>query len=294
MADFKYKKGGDFNEHHRHYDSILPCANKVLTRKYEQARFDAHRARVGAQRSVVDNSKPREYMHLHVKLKKMQMEEERLAIIERDNRRLLQNMSKIMRTAGNVDHRNFYEHKSLNYEKRRKELDGITRENEKLLRRIQSRRPFKVTADLEADYAQSTVYGNITTRYPDPLPEIAGDLDDDAEGSYSGDEDADADNTEAEATDGAADTEAEATDGAADTEAEATDGAADTEAEATDGAADAGYTGDAQDESYTETQNFQETKREDGADADEPEPEGLNVTQQGESSSDPVKELEVA
>lgn len=272
MADFKYKKGGDFNEHHRHYDSILPCANKVLTRKYEQARFDAHRARVGAQRSVVDNSKPREYMHLHVKLKKMQMEEERLAIIERDNRRLLQNMSKIMRTAGNVDHRNFYEHKSLNYEKRRKELDGITRENEKLLRRIQSRRPFKVTADLEADYAQSTVYGNITTRYPDPLPEIAGELDDDAEGSYSGDEDADADNTEAEAT----------------------DGAADTEAEATDGAADAGYTGDAQDESYTETQNFQETKREDGADADEPEPEGLNVTQQGESSSDPVKELEVA
>jgi len=292
MADFKYKNTADFGDHHRHYDSILPCANKVLTRKYEQARFDAHRARVGAQRSVVDNTEPREYMHLHVKLKKMQMEEERLAIIERDNRRLLQNMSKIMRTAGNVDHRNFYEHKSLNYEKRRKELDAITRENEKLLHRIQSRRPFKVTADLEADYAQSTVYGNITTRYPDPLPEISGDVDDDAEDDY-GDEDADADNTEAEATAGAADTEAEATDGAADTEAEATDGAADTEAEATDGAADAGYTGDAQSESYTETQDFQETKAEPEA-AEASEPEGLNVTQQGESSSDPVKELEEA
>jgi len=270
MADFKYKNTADFGDHHRHYDSILPCANKVLTRKYEQARFDAHRARVGAQRSVVDNTEPREYMHLHVKLKKMQMEEERLAIIERDNRRLLQNMSKIMRTAGNVDHRNFYEHKSLNYEKRRKELDAITRENEKLLHRIQSRRPFKVTADLEADYAQSTVYGNITTRYPDPLPEISGDVDDDAEDDY-GDEDADADNTEAEAT----------------------AGAADTEAEATDGAADAGYTGDAQSESYTETQDFQETKAEPEA-AEASEPEGLNVTQQGESSSDPVKELEEA
>lgn len=66
---------------------------------------------VSAQKASIDNSKPREYMHLHVKLKKMQLEEERLAIIERDNRRLLQNMSKIMRTAGNVDHRNFYEHK---------------------------------------------------------------------------------------------------------------------------------------------------------------------------------------
>ena len=43
--------------------------------------------------------------------RRLQMEEERLAIIERDNRRLLQNMAKIMRTAGSVDHRNFYEHK---------------------------------------------------------------------------------------------------------------------------------------------------------------------------------------
>lgn len=45
-------------------------------------------------------------MHLHVKLKKIQLEEERLAEIERDNRMLLEKMSKIMRTTGQIDHRN--------------------------------------------------------------------------------------------------------------------------------------------------------------------------------------------
>lgn len=37
------------------------------------------------------------------------MEEERLAIIERDNRKLLQRMSDIMRAPGRIDNRNDYE-----------------------------------------------------------------------------------------------------------------------------------------------------------------------------------------
>lgn len=37
-------------------------------------------------------------MHLHLKLKKLQMEEERLATVERDNRILMEKMSYIMRT----------------------------------------------------------------------------------------------------------------------------------------------------------------------------------------------------
>jgi hypothetical protein len=50
------------------------------------------------------------------------MEEERLATIERDNRILLSKMSSIMRSTGMVDHINDYEHKSLNKEKRQREL----------------------------------------------------------------------------------------------------------------------------------------------------------------------------
>ena len=40
-----------------------------------------------------------------------QLEEERLATIERDNRILLEKMSYIMRTRGRIDNRNNYEYK---------------------------------------------------------------------------------------------------------------------------------------------------------------------------------------
>jgi len=41
----------------------------------------------------------------------LQSEEERMAIVERDNRILLEKMSKIMRTTGSVNTRNDYEYK---------------------------------------------------------------------------------------------------------------------------------------------------------------------------------------
>ncbi len=62
---------------------------------------------------VLDNKPPLTYMHLHLKLKKLQVEEERLAIIERDNRILLEKMCYIMRTRGRVDNTNDYEQKRL-------------------------------------------------------------------------------------------------------------------------------------------------------------------------------------
>ena len=62
-------------------------------------------------RPIVDTKAPQTYMHLHLKLKKLQLEEERLATIERDNRILLEKMSYIMRTRGRVDNRNNYEYK---------------------------------------------------------------------------------------------------------------------------------------------------------------------------------------
>ena len=80
--------------------------------------------------AVIDNKPPQTYMHLHLKLKKMQLEEERLATVERDNRILLEKMSYIMHTKGRVDNRNDYEHKSLNKTKRQRELLRVTHENQ--------------------------------------------------------------------------------------------------------------------------------------------------------------------
>ena len=59
-----------------------------------------------------------------------QVEEERLATIERDNRILLEKMSFVMRTRGRVDNRNGHEPKSLNKTKRQRELLRVTHENQ--------------------------------------------------------------------------------------------------------------------------------------------------------------------
>lgn len=57
----------------------------------------------------MDNKPPRAYMHLIVNSKKVQLEEERKAVIDRDNFLLLQKMSHIMKTGGRIDNVNEYE-----------------------------------------------------------------------------------------------------------------------------------------------------------------------------------------
>ena len=60
---------------------------------------------------MIDNKPPETYMHLHLKLKKMQMEEERRATVQRDNRILLEKMAHIMTTKGRMDNTNDYKHR---------------------------------------------------------------------------------------------------------------------------------------------------------------------------------------
>jgi len=129
------------NKMHRSYQSILPTHNKLLQQRWDDTYYNEHRRKVRDACPMVDTKAPPTYMHLHLKLKKLQLEEERLATIERDNRILLEKMSYIMRTRGRVDNRNNYEYKSLNREKRQRELLRVTRENQEILKRINMRKP---------------------------------------------------------------------------------------------------------------------------------------------------------
>lgn len=126
---------------HKSYQSILPTHNKLLQKRWDNTYYDEHRRKVRTAAPMVDTKAPPTYMHLHLKLKKLQLEEERLATIERDNRILLEKMSYIMRTRGRVDNRNLYEYKSLNKEKRQRELLRVTKENQAILQRITLRQP---------------------------------------------------------------------------------------------------------------------------------------------------------
>ncbi|XP_077978084.1 uncharacterized protein CFAP97D2-like [Glandiceps talaboti] len=128
-------------DHHRAYQPITPANNKLLKKRWDQSRFDTHRKKVQNAKPVIDDKPPKIYMHLVLKLKKLQMEEERLATIERDNRILLEKMAHIMRTRGRVDNRNNYEQKSLNKTKRQRELLIITHENQAILKRIVPKEP---------------------------------------------------------------------------------------------------------------------------------------------------------
>ena len=126
---------------HRAYQPLTPANNILLKKRWDQSRFDTHRKKVHLAKAVIDNRPPKTYMHLHCKLKKLQMEEERLATVERGNRILLSKMSYIMRTRGRVDNTNDYVSKSLNKTKRQRELLRITHENQAILKRIMSKEP---------------------------------------------------------------------------------------------------------------------------------------------------------
>eukprot|EP00163_Fabomonas_tropica_P000020 TRINITY_DN1001_c0_g1_i1.p2 TRINITY_DN1001_c0_g1~~TRINITY_DN1001_c0_g1_i1.p2 ORF type:complete len:133 (-),score=29.55 TRINITY_DN1001_c0_g1_i1:258-656(-) len=66
-------------------------------------------------------------------------------------------MSSIMRR-NTLDNKNDVEFKSLNRTKRKQELQQITKENQQILARIQSKKPAYNHKKWESDYAQSRQY----------------------------------------------------------------------------------------------------------------------------------------
>ncbi|XP_077988134.1 sperm axonemal maintenance protein CFAP97D1-like [Glandiceps talaboti] len=151
---------------HRTYQSIQPCQSRILQRKWDQKYYDAHRQKLKEVKASVDNKPPRTYMHIHCKIKTLQMKEERLATIERDNRILLEKMSMIMRTQGRVDNRNNYDYRSLNREKRQKELLRVTKENQEILRRIMASEPEYDHKKWQKDWHENEELIDDISRYP--------------------------------------------------------------------------------------------------------------------------------
>jgi hypothetical protein len=91
---------------HRSYNSYNPTANKLLQKRWDQDHYDKHKRSVLRAKPSIDSTPPVTFMHLHLKLKKLQLEEERLATIERDNRILLEKMSNAVRSKGQIDNIN--------------------------------------------------------------------------------------------------------------------------------------------------------------------------------------------
>jgi hypothetical protein len=112
------------------------CVDRVHEREFQQ-----HKTRLRSVKPSIDNNPPKVYPHLYQKLKKAQVEEDRCAEIERNNRTLVKRMTTIMQRSGIDDGRPANAPPSLNTVRRRQEMARITKENYSLLKRIQERPP---------------------------------------------------------------------------------------------------------------------------------------------------------
>eukprot|EP01082_Thalassiosira_pseudonana_P003442 g3271.t1 g3271 contig12:1750467-1751176(-) len=131
----------------------MPVQNKACMDRYVQRCQERHEQKLRDMKCSIDNKCPRAASHLKTKAKKNALMEERFAQIETENRLLLEKMSHIMRFKGAIDCRNDsvkYSH-SLGKERRKRELQRITKENQQILRRIHNAQPAYNHAKWEED-----------------------------------------------------------------------------------------------------------------------------------------------
>ncbi|XP_071159430.1 annexin A6-like isoform X15 [Mytilus edulis] len=130
----------------------FPVASKIL-HKYEQDRaYRLHRQKVSTIKPKVATKGPRKYPHLILSLKKIQLEEEKQAEVDHENRLLLHKMTNIMKNRAQVDNWNEYEPRSLNYIARERHIRDIQSENIGIAKRLEKAQPVIKADDLEKEY----------------------------------------------------------------------------------------------------------------------------------------------
>ncbi|XP_071967916.1 sperm axonemal maintenance protein CFAP97D1 isoform X2 [Engystomops pustulosus] len=113
----------------------------------------------------VDNKPPRIFLHHHIHMGKVQMEQERLAVIEKENRLLMEKIAHIMRTRGVLDNWNNSLFRSHNSSRRNREIVRITAENQAIHKRIQDSKPNYDHKKWEKEWKASRKYLQNTSSY---------------------------------------------------------------------------------------------------------------------------------
>ncbi|XP_075436245.1 sperm axonemal maintenance protein CFAP97D1 isoform X2 [Ascaphus truei] len=150
---------------------------RILPRTPGQRDPDTRRRRRGGggAKAQIDNKPPRTFLHNHVQVKKIQLQQDRLAYIEKDNKLMLERIAQIMRSKGLVDNWNdCYLRRSRNCGKRNRDIVRITMDNQALLKRIQETKPDYEYKKWEKEWQASRnhlklkiIYPDATKTYPD-------------------------------------------------------------------------------------------------------------------------------
>mmetsp|Transcript_54437 Transcript_54437/g.127070 ORF Transcript_54437/g.127070 Transcript_54437/m.127070 type:complete len:313 (+) Transcript_54437:137-1075(+) len=139
------------------------CAEKVWRKNHNE-----HADRLRRVKPVVDVTGPRGVDHIHNNLKKERLLEERYQEIDLENKQLLRKMSEIMHKQSSYVkvNKTTARPKTLNFTGRKKELLEITKENQRLLKSIQTAQPVYSAARWDADWQRSERLLKNCCQYP--------------------------------------------------------------------------------------------------------------------------------
>ncbi|KAJ3118871.1 hypothetical protein HDU96_007613 [Phlyctochytrium bullatum] len=159
---------------HRHYRPYHPTCNKILAKRWEDHTRDIHLMKLKLARPTIDNAQPRVYSHLEMRLKRMQVEEERLRDIERKNHILLDRIAFQMMNPSEVSNLRWVqtpsEHKPAisagPSPKRKRDIKQISQENMTILQRIEDKAPYYNRLEWLANRRQNLGYLFNIAQYP--------------------------------------------------------------------------------------------------------------------------------
>ncbi|XP_062331135.1 sperm axonemal maintenance protein CFAP97D1-like isoform X2 [Osmerus eperlanus] len=140
-----------------------------MRKMWDGQHYKYHVDRMGKTKPMVDNKAPRTYLHCHLKLKKIQMEQERLMELERDNRLLVSRIARTMGTKGGLENWNTYQTKhSVNADLRNRELVKVSLENQAILKKIDMTKSVYDHRKWLNDFKATRGYLNRLMKYPEP------------------------------------------------------------------------------------------------------------------------------
>ncbi|TWW75460.1 hypothetical protein D4764_13G0001220 [Takifugu flavidus] len=151
---------------HRSYQPLKPVTNRYLQQRWDQNDYENHRKKVSCSLPTVDNKGTRTPTHIQLKLKKLQLQDERLSTIDRDNRLLASKLAHIVHSKGLLDHQNEYHLRSLNADKRRAEHLLVGHQNQGIYQRIISRQSDYRRQLWLDDWERAERLRDNITRYP--------------------------------------------------------------------------------------------------------------------------------
>ncbi|TRY56276.1 hypothetical protein DNTS_028390 [Danionella cerebrum] len=154
---------------HRSYQPLKPATNRFLQRRWDEHRYQDHRDKVEEATPVVDTKGIKTPIHMQNKLKKVQIQEERLAIIDRDNHHTVQRLYELLRDLNQTSISPKSEEIDLwvlNAAKRREWLLQISHENQAIFHRISSQKSHYRRDVCDEDWERVARRRDDIARYP--------------------------------------------------------------------------------------------------------------------------------